>query len=166
MIEKLVEWFPVLTSLGVSPVQWLANHAFLTCVLVNVWLGIPFMMIIILGGLQSISKSYYDAASIDGASWVQKFRSITIPLIKPVLGPAVTLGTIWTFNNINVIFLMTGQAGGSEEADILVTALYKSAFTYYRYSYSAAFAMVIFAMLFVFSILWLKFTKSTESIYD
>lgn len=166
MLERLVGAFPFLASWGVGPVEWLAEHALLTCILVNVWLGIPFMMIIILGGLQSISKSFYDAASIDGANFFQKLRYVTIPLVKPVLGPAITLGTIWTFNNINVIFLMTGQAGGTEDADILVTALYKSAFTYYRYSYSAAFAMVIFAILFIFSIFWLKFTKSTESIYD
>jgi arabinogalactan oligomer / maltooligosaccharide transport system permease protein len=165
MIQRLINLFPFLSSLGISPVQWLGEHPFLTCILINTWLGIPFMMVIILGGLQSISKNYYDAASIDGASWFQKFKYITLPLIKPVLGPAITLGTIWTFNNINVIYLVTGQSGGTEDADILVSALYKSAFSYYRYSYSAAFAIIIFIMLFIFSIFWLKFTKSAESVH-
>jgi arabinogalactan oligomer/maltooligosaccharide transport system permease protein len=82
-----------------------------------------------------------------------------------VLGPAITLGTVWTFNNINVIYLVTGQAGGSEDADILVSALYKAAFTFYRYSYSAALAIVIFLILFFFSLLWLNFSKSSESVY-
>ncbi|MFH2203076.1 MAG: sugar ABC transporter permease [Elusimicrobiota bacterium] len=155
----------MLGKLGIAPVQWLSNHAFLTCTLINVWLGIPFMMVIILGGLQSISRHYYDAAAIDGASALQRFRHITLPLIKPVLVPAVTLGTVWTFNNINVIYLVTGQAGGTEDADILVSALYKAAFTYYRYSYSAAFAIVIFLMLFIFSIIWMRAAKSEESVY-
>jgi arabinogalactan oligomer/maltooligosaccharide transport system permease protein len=155
-----------LGRLGLWPVEWLTRHAFLTCCLVNVWLGIPFMMVIILGGLQSISQHYYDAAAIDGASAFQQFRAITLPLIKPVLAPAVTLGTVWTFNNINVIYLLTGQAGGIEDADILVSALYKAAFTYYRYSFSAAFAIVIFAFLFAFAMAWLKWTRAAESAYD
>ena len=155
----------MLGRFGVAPVQWLTQHALLTCTLINVWLGIPFMMVVILGGLQSISKHYYDAAAIDGASAWQQLRQITLPLLRPVLGPAVTLGTVWTFNNINVIYLVTGQAGGTEDADILVSALYKAAFTFYRYSYSAALAIVIFLILFVFSLLWLKFSKGSESVY-
>jgi len=155
----------MLGKLGIAPIQWLSHHPFLTCTLINVWLGIPFMMVIILGGLQSISRHYYDAAAIDGASAWQQFRHVTLPLIRPVLAPAVTLGTIWTFNNINVIYLVTGQAGGTEDADILVSALYKAAFTYYRFSYSAAFAIVIFVILFTFSMLWNRFAKGSESVY-
>jgi len=166
MIIRLTEMMPFLSHLGIGPVQWLGNHAFLTCTIINIWLGIPFMMVVILGGLQSISQHYYDAAEIDGASAFQQFRMITLPLIKPVLAPAVTLGTVWTFNNINVIYLVTGQAGGIEDADILVSALYKSAFTFFRYSYSAAFAIVIFALLFGVSMLWLKLTKGTDSVYE
>ena len=122
------------------------------------------MMVVFLGGLQAISNSYYEAASIDGASKWQQFWGITVPLLRPVVVPSVTLGTIWTFNNINVIYLMTGQAGGSEHADILVSALYKSAFTYSRYSYSAAFALVIFAILIMITLLWIKISKGTESV--
>jgi len=155
VLGKAAAAFPWLAALGVGPVQWLTDYPLLTCTLINVWLGIPFMMVVILGGLQSISTSYYDAADIDGASYFQKLRFITLPLIKPVLMPAVTLGTVWTFNNINVIYLVTGQAGGTERADILVSALYKAAFTYNRYSYSAAFALVVFALLFFISVTYL-----------
>ncbi|PIS46451.1 MAG: sugar ABC transporter permease [Elusimicrobia bacterium CG08_land_8_20_14_0_20_51_18] len=161
-IKKSLIAFPWLASLGVAPVNWLSDYPLLTCTLINIWLGIPFMMVIILGGLQSISQSYYDAASIDGASYFQKFKYITLPLIKPVLMPAVTLGTVWTFNNINVIYLVTGQAGGTEQADILVSALYKAAFTYNRYSYSAAFALVIFAILFTISLLYSRTFETKE----
>jgi arabinogalactan oligomer/maltooligosaccharide transport system permease protein len=165
MLARLIKALPFLAGWGVGPVEWLSRHPLLTCTLINVWLGIPFMMVIILGGLQSISKHYYDAAAIDGASAWQQLRHITLPLLRPVLGPAVTLGAVWTFNNINVIYLVTGQAGGSEDADILVSALYKAAFTFYRYSYSAALALVIFGILFAGSLLWLKFSKSSESVY-
>ncbi|MFA6317129.1 MAG: sugar ABC transporter permease [Elusimicrobiota bacterium] len=166
MLAKLAAWLPFLGDLGVGPVQWLGQHPFLTCTIINVWLGIPFMAVVILGGLQSISRHYYDAASLDGASAFQQFRMITLPLIRPVLAPAVTLGTVWTFNNINVIYLVTGQAGGTEDADILVSALYKAAFAFYRYSYSAAFALIVFLILFTFSMVWLKWSKGTESHYD
>lgn len=155
IISRIVDFMPFLADWGIGPVQWLSNYPLTTCTIINIWLGIPFMMVVILGGLQSISSSYYDAANIDGASYFQKLRYITIPLVKPVLMPAVTLGTIWTFNNINVIYLVTGQAGGTEKADILVSALYKAAFTYNRYSYSAALAVVVFILLFVVSVTYL-----------
>ncbi|OGR97109.1 MAG: hypothetical protein A2016_01230 [Elusimicrobia bacterium GWF2_62_30] len=155
VLTKLTEAMPFLTQLGIGPVQWLSDYPLVTCTLINIWLGIPFMMVVILGGLQSISSSYYDAADIDGASYLQKLRFITVPLIRPVMMPAVTLGTVWTFNNINVIYLVTGQSGGTEQADILVSALYKAAFTYNRYSYSAAFAIVVFALLFFISVTYL-----------
>jgi arabinogalactan oligomer/maltooligosaccharide transport system permease protein len=155
LLNRLVEWWPALANIGIGPVQWLSNYPLTTCTIINVWLGIPFMMVVILGGLQSISKSYYDAADIDGATYFQKLRYITLPLVKPVAMPAITLGTIWTFNNINVIYLVTGQAGGTEKADILVSAMYKAAFTYNRYSYSAAFAIVIFILLFSISVFYL-----------
>ncbi len=155
----------VLSHVGLDPVNWWSDPVpiFVSCCLVNIWLGIPFMMIVFLGGLGSIPKSYYEAASIDGASRWRQFCEITVPMLKPVVVPSVTLGTIWTFNNINVIYLMTGQDGGNEYADILVSALYKSAFTYSRFSYSAAFAVVIFMILAVITVGWMKVSRGTES---
>ena len=137
---------------------------FISCCLVNIWVGVPFMMIVFLGGLQSIPSSYYEAASIDGASKLRQFKEITIPLLKPVVVPSVTLGTIWTFNNVNVIYLMTGQDGGNEFADILVTALYKSAFTYSRFNFSAALAVAIFLILMGITMVWLRISRGTESV--
>ncbi|MCX7641314.1 MAG: sugar ABC transporter permease [Elusimicrobiales bacterium] len=164
-LSKIQQTFPILAKIGIGPLNWLSDHPLLTCTLINIWLGIPFMMVVILGGLQSISQSYYDAASIDGAGYFQKLKYITLPLIKPVLLPAITLGTIWTFNNINVIYLVTGQAGGTERADILVSALYKAAFVYNRYSYSAAFAMIVFLILFIITMIYSKImsTKNEET---
>ena len=154
-----------LGAFGMDPVSWWSDPVpvFLSCCIVNIWLGIPFMMIVFLGGLQAIPRSYYEAASIDGASRLTQFFQITLPMLKPVVVPSITLGTIWTFNNINVIYLMTGQDGGNEHADILVSALYKSAFTYSRYSFSAAFALVIFAILICVTVLWMKVSRGTES---
>jgi len=156
----------LLGLVGIHNINWWSDPVpvFLSCCIVNIWLGIPFMMIVFLGGLQAIPKSYYEAASIDGASKLTQFFQITLPMLKPVVVPSITLGTIWTFNNINVIYLMTGQDGGNEHADILVSALYKSAFTYSRYSFSAAFAMIIFAILIGFTLFWMRVSRGTEGV--
>jgi len=149
---------------GFRPQEWWTDpHAlFASICIVNIWLGIPFMMVVSLSALQSISKSYYEAASLDGASAWQRFRNITLPLIKPVMVPSMILGMIWTFNNVNVVYLMTAQRGGSEGADILVSDLYKQAFVYNRYSFSAAYAIVIFLILLVLTAVWMKSSRMAE----
>jgi arabinogalactan oligomer/maltooligosaccharide transport system permease protein len=150
--------------IGFKPQEWWTNPQalFASICIVNIWLGIPFMMMVSLSGLQSISKSYYEAASLDGATAWQRFRHITVPLIKPVMVPSMILGMIWTFNNVNVVYLMTAQRGGSEGADILVSDLYKQAFVYNRYSFSAAYAIVIFSILLVLTAVWMRSSRMTE----
>lgn len=148
-------------------VEWLKSptEAFLAVILTNIWLGFPFMMIISLGALQSIPQELYEAADIEGAKWFHKLKSITIPLIKPVLVPAVTLGIIWTFNNLNIVWLVSNAGEPSDQTHILVSYVYKAAFNLYRYGYAAAFSMVIFLILLVMSVSLIKRTKATESVY-
>jgi len=138
---------------------WLFTGAIIT----NIWLGIPFMMMIALGGLQSISETYYEAAEIDGASSWQQIRHITIPQLKPVMTPAIIMGTVWTFNNLNVIYLLSTDTL-TGKVDILVTYVYKAAFNLYRYGYAAAFSAVIFGILMIFSVLMIKFSKVEEGV--
>ncbi len=149
------------------PVNWLGEvgRAFQACIVANVWLGFPFMMVIALGGMQGIPHELYEAARIDRASRWQQFRHITLPLLKPVLLPAVTLGTIWTFNNLNVIWLVSNGGEPENKTHILVSYVYKSAFNLYRYGSAAALSMLIFFMLLAFSILFLRGTRATESVY-
>ena len=92
---------------------------FFAMIMVNVWLGVPFMMVLLLGGLQSIPARPYEAAEIDGASSRQSFRHITLPLLRPVLVPSIILGTVWTFNNFNVPFVINQLE--LETSDTLVT---------------------------------------------
>jgi arabinogalactan oligomer/maltooligosaccharide transport system permease protein len=153
--------------LGMSPVEWLGKplEAFSACIITNVWLGFPFMMTIALGGLQSIPQELYEAADIDGASGWQKFWSVTVPLLKPVMIPAITLGIIWTFNNVNIIWLVSNGGEPSDQTHILVSYVYKAAFNLYRYGYAAALSMVIFAILLTFSLVFLKRTRASEAAY-
>jgi len=157
----------MLQRIGLQPIPWLRDPfwAFVAVCLSNIWLGIPFMMVIILGGLQSISQEFYEAAEIDGASWWQQFRNITLPMLRPVLTPAIILGMVWTFNNFNVIYLITG-GGPMEGTDILVTALYKAVFEFYRYGFGAAFSLVIFAFLFLFAVIYVRLTGGLKGVYE
>lgn len=153
--------------LNMSPVEWLLRpfEAFTACIITNVWLGFPFMMVVALGGLQSIPSELYEAADIDGASAWQKFKNITVPFLRPVMAPAITLGIIWTFNNLNIVWLVSNGGEPSDQTHILVSYVYKAAFNLYRYGYAAALSVVIFLILLVIGIYFLKKTKAVESIY-
>jgi len=151
---------------GLRP-AWLTTEwgAFAACLITNIWLGFPFMMIVALGGLQSIPDSLYEAAEIDGASRWTQFKKITVPLLKPVMIPAITLGVIWTFNNFNVVWLVSNGGEPSDQTHILVSWVYKAGFTYFRMGYAAAFSMIIFGLLLAFGWKFIQRTKATENIY-
>ncbi|OQB48922.1 MAG: Maltose transport system permease protein MalF [Firmicutes bacterium ADurb.Bin153] len=141
-------------------VMWLSNpaNAFKAAVITNIWLGVPFMMMTCLGGLQSIPQELYEAADIDGAGWWQKVRNVILPLMKPVLTPAIVLGTIWTFNMVNVIYILT-YGSTHEAAQILVSQIYKRAFEFFRYGYAAAMSVVVFILLVSFSSVFIRAQK-------
>lgn len=157
----LGKWF------GIEPLNWLGEPglAFTSCIVANVWLGYPFMMVIALGGLQGIPQELYEAARIDGANRWQQFTNVTLPLLKPVLVPAVVLGAIWTFNNLNVVWLVSNTGEPSDQTHILVSYVYKAVFNFYRYGYGAALSMVIFAILLTVSLISLQKSRATESVY-
>jgi arabinogalactan oligomer/maltooligosaccharide transport system permease protein len=156
----------ILTRLGLTPVQWMTDPTanFIAMCMTNIWLGIPFMSVTLLGGLQSISNEYYEAAEMDGANGWQQFKNITLPLIQPVLTPAILLGTFWTFNNFNVPFFINQNE--LESSDIMVTGLFRAAFQYNRYGFSAAFAFVIFTLLLIFTIFYMRYTRSLKGAYE
>ena len=158
----------VLTQwLKLPAVQWLGSplEAFIAVIITNIWMGFPFMMVVALGGLQSIPDDLYEAAQIDGASAWQQFRNITLPLLKPVLAPAITLGTVWTFNNINVIWLVSNMGEPAESTHILVSYVYKAAFSMYRLGWAAALSMLIFLILVLFTQAFMRKARAAESVY-
>ena len=149
---------------GGEPVAWFDGvfSAFMTGLITNGWLSFPFMMVVILGGLQSISQDMYEAATIDGASKWQQFWQITLPSLKPTIIPAVIISVVWTFNMFNVIYLVSGgEPAGANE--ILITKAYKIAFEEYRYGYAAAYSVVIFLILMVYGVLQTRLTRATEA---
>ncbi len=152
----------VLHVFGLDGVSWFSSWAtaFSANVITNTWLGFPFMMVVALGALESIPKELYEAASVDGASGWQRFRHITLPHLRPALGPAVTLGSIWTFNMFNVIFLVSGgQPGGS--TNTLVVDAYRWAFERgERYGMAAAYGTIIFLILLLWTVFGSRIVRS------
>ena len=123
------------------------------------------MMVVALGALQSIPQELYEAADIDGASWFHKLKNITLPLIRPVMIPAITLGVVWTFNNLNIVWLVSNAGEPSDQTHILVSFVYKAAFNLYRYGYAAALSMILFLILLFFSLTFMQKSKATEPAY-
>ncbi|MER5480650.1 sugar ABC transporter permease [Streptomyces sp. NPDC002734] len=123
----------------------------IAAIMVNTWCGVPFMMVSLLGGLQSIDGNLYEAAELDGASPWQRFRYVTLPGLRSVSSTVVLLGIIWTFNQFAVIFLLFGTK--APDAQILVTWAYFLGFGQQPrdFAQSAAYGMLLLAILVVFT---------------
>ncbi|MET9252929.1 sugar ABC transporter permease [Streptomyces sp. NPDC003717] len=143
----------LLGSLHLPEPQWLEDTFWqrFAAIMVNTWCGVPFMMVSLLGGLQSIDASLYEAAEMDGASAWQRFRYVTLPGLRSVSSTVVLLGIIWTFNQFAVIFLLFGNT--APDAQILVTWAYQLGFGQQPrdFAQSAAYGILLLAVLIVFT---------------
>ena len=151
----------LLEAAGRSPIPWLsdATWTFVAATVTNVWLGVPFMMITLLAGLQSIPKELYEAADIDGCTRWQATINVTMPMLRPVSMTAVLLGTIWTFNMFNVIWLLQG---GGRNVEILATRAFRLFYEGRDYAASAAYGVVILGLLVVFSALYARVLRAGD----
>lgn len=144
-----------LTKLGLETVRWLSSSvsAFLCCTVVNLWLALPFMIMIMDGAMQSIDRSYFESAILDGASWLERTRYITLPAISPIIAPAVIITVFTTFKQFDVVYLLTQQAGAKTGSGFhtILTYAYENAFITNNYGYSSAISIIIFVLLLVFS---------------
>jgi multiple sugar transport system permease protein len=144
-------------------IQWLADAstAFPMQILIGILVSIPFTVTIFLGGLSSVPEDLYDAAAIEGAGAWDRFRKITLPLLRPFINIAFVLNTIYVFNSFPIIWIMT-QGGPANSTDILVTYLYKVGFRLGRLGDAAAVSLIMFAILIVFTILYVRLAMREE----
>jgi multiple sugar transport system permease protein len=146
--------------------SWIAmpDTALLSAVVVSLWRGFPFVMIMLLAGLQAIQKEYYEAAEVDGASQLQRFWHITIPGLRYTIGVATTIAAIWAFKEFAIVFLLTegGPAGASE---VVVTLVYKMFFLFARFGDAAALGVIVLAILLGFAGVYVRLVmgKSSEA---
>lgn len=145
----------LLDILGLPIVPWLgrAGTAFVATAAVDMWVGIPFVAMVLMAGLQSIPDELYEAATVDGAGLVQLFRLVTLPLLRPVLFVVLMLTSVWTFNSFEVIYPLT-RGGPAGATTTLVIQAYGTAFGSFDFGRASALATMIFVILLAVSILY------------
>lgn len=145
-------------------INWLGNPATaLLCVTVaRLWQFYPFAMVMFLAGLQAIPGEQYEAAAVDGASTWKKFFHITLPNLKSVTGVLLLLGVIWSFNDFNMVFVMT--RGGPIDASMVLPVLVREfSFVQFDLGKGSALSVMVFTLLVSLSFLYLKIASRTEA---
>ncbi|MFA6505658.1 MAG: sugar ABC transporter permease [Treponemataceae bacterium] len=144
-------------------IPWLSKQdtAMTAIVVANIWKGIPFNMILLATALTTLPADIYEAASIDGASPVQKFFLITVPLLKPAILSVLTLGFIYTFKVFDLVYVMTGGGPGSS-TEMLSTLAYRYSFNEYNFSEGAAVSNVLFVILMCVGIFYINLVQRED----
>lgn len=152
----------VLYGLHLIPVHfsWLTTPgwAFGSIIFVNIWLGIPFNMVILYSGLQTISQEFYEAAAIDGSSRWQRFRYITLPMLEPVIGVVLMLGFIYTIKVFDIIYVLT-QGGPANDTQTFATWSYTLSFGQQLFGQGAAQANMILVVSLVVALFYLWWSR-------
>ncbi|WP_077612788.1 carbohydrate ABC transporter permease [Clostridium sp. Marseille-P2415] len=146
----------VLVYLGFGKLNYLSNNipAFLSCMVLNLWMAMPFMIMMMDGAMQSIDGSYYESARLDGAGCLKQIQYITIPAIKPILTPAVIMTAFTTFKQFDIFYLLTMQKGALTGATLqtIITYAHQNAFVSNNYGLSSAVSIIIFGFIILFSV--------------
>ena len=148
----------LLMAIGIAhPPAWLTDPslALWTCIIANIWMQIPFVTIMLLAGLQSIDQQIVEAASIDGANYLQAQARVILPSIKKVVLIVLTLEAIWTLNSFDIVFVLTKGGPGSASITLPLYA-YQNAFMYYQAGYGAAIGLVILIVLLTAVVLYIR----------
>ncbi|WP_010277289.1 carbohydrate ABC transporter permease [Paenibacillus senegalensis] len=154
----------LLSLFGLEPVGWLTDPFFANAsvVVATLWSRIGFFMVIFIAGLQSIPQEYYEAATIDGASKLRSFRSITLPLLKPTSLLVIMLAVIDAFKAYPLMFALTG-GGPGRETTYIVQHIYQTGFTSQQLGTASAMSVVLFVIIGVFTLLQFKLAKGGEN---
>lgn len=152
----------ILGIFGISPVQWLSNPSltWLAISIVAVWMNVGYNMIILLAGIQGISRSYYESASLDGANGVQQFFNITLPLVTPTMFFVLITTLISTFQTFDVIYMMiSSKSLANEAAQSVVVYFYRNAFEFSKKGYASAIAILLFVIIMLVTLFQMKMQK-------
>jgi multiple sugar transport system permease protein len=146
-----------------SPIEWLSNPklAMISVIIVNLWRGFPFVMLILLAGLQAIPKHLYEAAAIDGAPKLQQFIHITLPGIRKMIVVALALDIVWEVRRFGLIQAMT-QGGPGVLTEVLSTYTYKQYFQFFRFEYASSISVVMTIVLLLVSLPYIWMISQEE----
>jgi len=152
----IFNWFLGLVGLG--PYQWLNSPStdLLALIIMAVWVSIGFQMVIFLAGLQAIPSELYEAAMIDGAGAWRRFWNITLPMLKPTTFFVLVTSIIGSFQVFTFVYVMT-EGGPLHATDVIVYHIYQNAWQFLRMGYASAMSWVLFAVIFVITLIQFRF---------
>ena len=159
----LVNYILLTLHLIAEPIGWTvdAGAALPAVIIANVWLGIPFNLIMLSAAIAGLPGDVYEAATVDGASGRQKIRYITIPLLRPAILAVLMLGFIYTMRVFDLIWIMT-KGGPGNATEVLPTFAYRLAFVHFDFGRSSAVAVFMMLILFIAAMLYLRSAFSDE----
>lgn len=148
-----------------APLEWLLEPglAMVSIVVANIWIGIPFNMMLLITGLTTIPEEIYESSKLDGANKLQTLFLITIPMIKPAIMSVLTLGFVYTFKVFDLVWVMT-KGGPINSTELVSTYAYKLSFEQFQFSKGAAAANILFLILLVVGIFYIKLINDEEEV--
>ena len=140
-----------------DPIPWLnsSDTALIAVILVNIWLGIPFNVVLLHSGLQAIPEEVYEAGALDGATGARSFAHLTLPLLRPVVSVVLLLGVIYTIKVLDLIIGLTG-GGPANATQTLATRSYEMSFVEFDFGQGAALSNILIVIALAFSIVYLR----------
>ncbi|MEZ4861670.1 MAG: sugar ABC transporter permease [Caldilineaceae bacterium] len=143
----------LLGQIGIAPVPWLSSStwALVSAIIYDVWKSCGYLMVIYLAGLQGISRTYYEAAAIDGAGRFQQFRHITLPLISPTAFFAIVISLIGAFQIFDNVWVLT-EGGPGDASRVIAMFIYEKAFKGFEMGYASAVSLTLFAILIILTL--------------
>jgi multiple sugar transport system permease protein len=137
-----------------------STTAMLTAIIVNSWKHFPFIMLMLLAGLQAIPDEIHDAARVDGATYMQRLRLIILPMLRPVLMISLLVFIIWSLNAFSIVFLLT-DGGPGKSTEIVPLYIYRLSFVNFEFGLSSAASLILFSIGLVFALLYVRTMKET-----
>jgi multiple sugar transport system permease protein len=153
----------ILEFLSLPTVRWLSHPgwAMVSIIVANIWRLTPFAVLILLAGLQSVDRSFYEAAHIDGGSHWQVFTMITFPMIKPMMLISVVYLSFASFNQFATVFALTG-GGPGRSTEVMALYMYRTAFQHFDWGYGSALAVILFVINVALSVSYSKLLESKD----
>jgi len=147
----------LLSLIGINGFRWYTPQWVIPCVaLVDIWMWTPFMVLILLAGLTAVPRYLYEAANIDRAGWIMKFRYITLPIMKPLIGVAVLFRTMDIMKVFDMIFILT-DGGPGNASELISFRVYREAFQYFHTGRATALSYIFLVMIIVLTNIYLRF---------
>lgn len=160
----IINQFLVSLNLLKTPIEWLlsGDTAMTAIIIANIWIGIPFNMMLILTGLTTVPNEIYESAGLDGANKLQTLFQITIPMIKPAIMSVLTLGFVYTFKVFDLVWVMT-KGGPVNATELVSTYAYRLSFEEFKFSSGAAAANVLFLILLIVGFFYIRTISDEEA---